>query len=806
LKTGGVSVARTVVNDKVVTELTVTSVTPSVAASEKVEILFNATLANLGSTEALVAVYTDTNKTKEIPVSVTYSTNKIEITPKSPWKSGGRQSFVVELNGLSSEKGARLTKTYTSEPIFVRDADREDFEITNFEVDGQIWLRDSAEAIVLEFSKDIDTAKLTAVSFLNVGHKVEIDGDKLTLTPPQGKWVDPSSLTLTVASFEALKAIDGSSFVKPTGSKATNWNKIGWGLVVKDPFVLLTKDTTLRGIDSLAPITLDFTFAFDTTDTKYAPVYRIVRAAPTGPALSAGKYTNKSYAKAAAKNEPAGPEVAVSGAKVTITPLIPWADWNAIVVYGSSGLRSVNDVTLHADSAFVLYVEKTQSGTFSTLESKVVTPSSSTSPIRFTFTDAVDTLRWTRNDIILDPAQPFELSFDKLGTVVVLTPLGDYKWRGGTQTPPSPASALTDGLKVSFKAELSSLDGKKLDVGTDNAGQPNTSFDRWIDFIGVTGDKLTDKDAIEWAAYDSMITDHGTFAKTGAASFQLAWKSVPAADGYRLWYYEGSGSKASTPVVKWNTDLTGSSTPGTGYRVDGKGTSRVDGDTLVYALGLGAGGAADTIKDLTYELVVQPVKGSGTTVTSVGPEQRLIVTPGFTFLSSTRQNNITPAVGAVTSGNQNGTFKITATSFVDAIKTKAANVNNTQSENIVGTTVKITFNQALPINPSARARVGSSVAGLTEVISAVIIPNSQGDDRNVLEVQFRYNFVKKGGDGADKDDPKTVETSVWTASDDVTLIIDNLESESGGAFFDVSGTHPDKNYLKSITIWGNATP
>jgi hypothetical protein len=780
LKTGGSSVARTVVNDKVVTELTVISITPSVAGSDTVEILFNATLANLGSTEGLVNVLKDAAvATSIVPVTVAYSGNRIKIAPKAPWSSGKLQEFVVVLTGLSSEKGARLSSTYTSEPVFIRDAARLDFKILNVSNDGKIWLSDSAEPVVLKFSKAIDVSKLTQTEFLTPTPKTEIDGGTITMSPPQGKWPNPANLTLK--NLGTLVSVDGDVYDWNTTELAA---LIGFAKELKDPFVLLTQDTTLRQVDSLAPITLEFSFEFDRSNANFEPTIRIDRAAPA----AATGYATPAAAKTAAQAVPAGPLVEFDGKKIVVTPLINWAPTNAIVVYGTQGLRSENGIEKPGSEPFVLYVATTSSGSFGTLEKDSVTSVSSfTSPVKFTFTEPVDTAQWANNNVRIVPPQPFEISFEDKGLVVVLTPYDTYKWKDSNFVW-TDASALniTSGFKVEFASGLKSATGKELQVGS------GSTLNKWVSFAGGPGG-LTEADSVEWLTYDSLTTVKSNFAKEGDATIQVAWKRLSkAVEGYKVWHYEGLGSAASKATLLLDVDLTGTTSSNT-QRVGVDGNVNIDGDTIAIAYDLGPT-AADTVKGARYEIVVQPYNG-----TSVGKARSVYVTPGFTFKNTTSRianfsNSVTEGAGRNT-----GLFVLPA-----AIKTAiSAAVTNglAASQTISGTMFTIQFNQPV-VAKTLTFPVKSADATLNQVLRVSIVP-SIGTDSDKLEVVFRYNFI------ADlATDPTGITPIKVTSLTDLDLTVDitGLESDGGSTFFDVSGTHPDKEYYKSIGLYLNLDP
>ena len=622
LASGATSTARVMVATDVVDQLTVISISPFVTGSNPIEITFNVEPENLGASTDLI--YAGGVKLK----TLAYDASTIKLTPAVPWKSVGG-TIEVRLTNLRSKSGALLAVNNEAEGrweglVAVQDADREGFVLTNLESDGKIWIKDSAEAIVLDFSKNIDTTKLTATVFLNYGHKTTIAGNVITLTPPQGKWSKPNLLELNDANIKALVAEDGSSFVEPT---KTGWKTIGWGKALKDPFILINNDTTLATLDSLGSVKLNFTLDIETNDAAFVPSVKIARG------ISA-VLANDAAVTTALTGVDEVPVFSISGKTITVTPGYGWSsgatNFNAVVV---QNLKSKDGDEQTSISEHIYYVTRPSALNFEIIETKSVTNIADyTSELRLTFSEAIDTTQWTKNSVTLDPRQPFDVSFDVNGTVVVLKPFGgQYEWLTGIvdHTPPTAIAALSPDIAVRFTSGLRSASGRTL------SGSPDKYF---VIGSGPSG-SLTEAVKVEWFTYDFATTANAELAIKNDPAIQVAWRLLDTTkvdlDGYILWFYDKIGGSASVGDTLKKADIYPVGQPTAVIdRIAADGSVKAflnyaknGDDTASYALTIGV----DGVKTGRYEIVIVPFKGQ-----AVGGSTSAVISPAFTFASKDR--------------------------------------------------------------------------------------------------------------------------------------------------------------------------
>jgi hypothetical protein len=645
IASGATSTASTKVATDVVDQLTVISISPFVTGVSPIEITFNVQPENLGSSTSLIFA-------SGVPVTVSYDASKILLTPAYPWKDAGVGNIEVRLTDLRSKSGALLPKDTAninrwSGLVAVQDIVREKIVITNLESDGRIWIRDSAEAIVLEFNKDIDTGKLAQTSFLTPNGKTEIVGNKITISPPEGKWSNPKNLVINETNIRTLVATDGATFATQAEFTLKNWT-VGWGELILDPFVLLRTDTTLATLDLTGTVHLRFSLDIDTSSK---PEIKIIRG------VGANAYTAVGSPCPAPPATPTAdldcqwslvsevPTISISGKTISITPGYDWTEGsgnrNAIVVKNLTAADGQKKNTALTD--VIYYVTRIEGGAFQIIESQVTTTIKSVSDtLRIIFSEPVDTTSWVKNDISITPNQPFEVIFEKGGSVVALKPLSSFGWTRAT--PPMTAPAPTDAMiKVTFNQDLSSLGGKKL-------GGAGSS--KYFKTTGGGG-TLTNADVVTWFAFDSSITVNGDIAVKGDASIKLAWRTLTNTDidGYRLWWYSDKTDTASAVVELTTANIL--SKTGIGHvGLDGKtkptATPFALGDTLTYSLDF-----TPVLDGNLYSVVVVPYQSSG----AVGKETVISIKTAFTFKQGTSQTRDQSREGAATGAATGGWVK-----------------------------------------------------------------------------------------------------------------------------------------------------
>ena len=601
----------------------------SVKESGELTFSFNEKLQELGVVSSRIKVETGATVTinnqtgavtvtggTQVAVDAEYDGDKIKITPKKEWKSltGAANGITVTLTNLFGESGAKLNPSpfITSTPIAILDVPTDVFKLLSGDVNGVHWLKDSSEAIVFEFNKELDTAKLQAKSFTDEAHKAEIDGNKLILTPGKPKWQKLGADQTFTGTLTPVDGVGSFNFATQTPALTA---KVPEKFV--DPFVLTTNTIYLTSAEATAGkvLVLDFTDTIDVSDKVQERPSVTVLTSPKGSPFETLEDLEDAI-DANAGFEELDPLPTYLGEKINVNPGQAWRQgWTAIVI---EKLTSVAGIKLNKD---VLYVYVPVGRSFGLYGERDIENVGDDGAILLRFTKKIDkenALPLLNTAITLDPPQPFLATFPVTGgdSIIQLQPFDGGKiWLYGGQN--------NNTVSISIEGDvIQSVEGDKLRATTDpivfskGGGGENL-------LAGVAVTSISLSTAPLYIEGVSPTTLAGSFAKSFETTAEIKWTKVSAADGYQIFTYDKKSGKRLAEI-----------NVGKEYSGNDEIIGELD-DTLYANIELNP---AKVLGANLYDVVIRPTGNGPGTVTYVGSETVLADVGGraqFTELTGT---------------------------------------------------------------------------------------------------------------------------------------------------------------------------